>query len=526
MPSLLTWDTNTEYETAGAGAPVVLIHGATLDKRVWSPQWRVLGRSARVVRYDLRGHGRSSYPKAGYTAENYVMQLRTLLDGLRISRAVLVGHSQGAAIAMHFARRFPARVAALVLVSPEIWGAPVPEGSAYAPRKEARFDPGFVDDPRTVKTALRSWLQFGIFDGTRKNDLAWRTLETIALSHNGAPWGIDARATDMPDDFTFLEEVGAPVLVLAGDGEDPYFQQTARAAADRIPGARFSKIEGSGHVPMIEKPAEVNRAVLDFLASLGLAASLPPGAEEPPKPRKRRKREGEEVEPPETWLEEDEFDYAPEPPPPPPPVEATVREDRPPRREDRGERGDRGRGDDRRRDRGPSRDRRDQGESRGGPGGGRGDRSRSEGESRGGRDDRSRNEGGRPKRDHEGPGGRGGDEGGGPRPERKERGDGEARDRGRDRGRGRGRDSRKDGEPREERRQGNGGRGERGRPGPDADRSEKSDRPPRRQRRSRSREDRPVDTRPTPPPMKPEKKPEKKGWRNWFGFGKKKKDDE
>lgn len=523
MTSMLTWDVDTTFESAGEGEPVVFIHGSTLDMRAWTPQWRVFGRAARVIRYDLRGHGESSSPKTPYSAENYDLQLRTLLDALRISRATLIGHSFGASIALQFALRRPTRVSALVLSNPSVWGAPIPEGSIYTGREHPRFDPGIVYDPRDVKEALRTWLECGVFEATKRNEAAFSTVESIVLSHKGGPWGENARA-EYPNLFERLGEILVPTLVVSGENEDPYYQAAARGVGERITGARVVTFPGSGHVTAVEKPTDFNRRVLDFLEPLGITRHVPAGGEVPPKPRVRIRREDEEP-------------AAPEREEAPPRTPAERERPEPARAEEprrNGGGGDRGRDDRRRRGgrgrEGGGRDRREDGGGRGGA-----DRSRREarGGERRGREDREDRGGER------GRGGRPGEGAGRGRDDRSGRGEGGGRGGGRGRGRGRSERQEQDaGRSGKDRggRSGGEGRGRGGGRGRE-DRGGRSEGDGRSRGRGRGgRDDRPSGDRPpqgkrpdrpkTPPSPKPDPKPKKKGWRDWFGFGKKKKDEE
>src|SRR5262245_57108437 len=102
------------YEVAGSGEPLVLIHGFTLDMRMWDDQFASLARHFQVVRYDLRGFGKSSMP----TTEPYTHadDLKALLDCLNIERAHVLGLSMGGSIAINFALNYPAMVDRLVLV--------------------------------------------------------------------------------------------------------------------------------------------------------------------------------------------------------------------------------------------------------------------------------------------------------------------------------------------------------------------------------------------------------------------------
>jgi pimeloyl-ACP methyl ester carboxylesterase len=97
---------------------VVLIHGLTATHRYWKQNVEALAARRRVIALDLPGFGRSDKPDADYSIDFFVTALFTLLDGLGVARASLVGNSMGGHIAMAAALAAPARVDKLVLVDP------------------------------------------------------------------------------------------------------------------------------------------------------------------------------------------------------------------------------------------------------------------------------------------------------------------------------------------------------------------------------------------------------------------------
>jgi len=103
-----------------SGSPVVLIHGGGLDSRMWNESFHALARSYRVVRYDVRGFGRSAPPTAPFS---HVDDLARVLDRAGIDSAALVGLSLGGAIALNFALVHPDRVDRLLLIGPAVPGA-------------------------------------------------------------------------------------------------------------------------------------------------------------------------------------------------------------------------------------------------------------------------------------------------------------------------------------------------------------------------------------------------------------------
>ncbi|MGI0052933.1 MAG: alpha/beta fold hydrolase, partial [Thermoplasmata archaeon] len=134
-------------ERVGAGPALVLIHSAFLDSRMWDPQVEVFGRGRTIVRYDVRGRGRSTGERQGGSdAED----LEQLLDGLGITRAVILGNSDGARIACEFAARALPRVVGLVLVAGN------PPDLDPTPEEENRFMDGFAATEGALLDLARS----------------------------------------------------------------------------------------------------------------------------------------------------------------------------------------------------------------------------------------------------------------------------------------------------------------------------------------------------------------------------------
>ncbi|HET7374163.1 MAG TPA: alpha/beta fold hydrolase, partial [Gemmatimonadaceae bacterium] len=110
---------NLCYQVAGSGPPVVLLHGFSFDRRIWDDQMDALTPHYTVVRYDLRGFGKSP---PGSTAYTHADDLTAVMDHLGIERAALVGLSLGGGAAINFAITRPERVSALVAVAPSLGG--------------------------------------------------------------------------------------------------------------------------------------------------------------------------------------------------------------------------------------------------------------------------------------------------------------------------------------------------------------------------------------------------------------------
>ena len=103
------------HEWPGKGPAIVCIHGLTANHTCWASIADVLSPEYRLIAYDLRGRGESDKPGKGYNLEIHCQDLAELLDHFRLKKAILMGHSLGAAIALRFAARAPQRVSRLIL---------------------------------------------------------------------------------------------------------------------------------------------------------------------------------------------------------------------------------------------------------------------------------------------------------------------------------------------------------------------------------------------------------------------------
>jgi len=103
------------HEWPGRGPAIVAVHGLTSNHTVWHSIADALGGSHRILAHDLRGRGDSDKPASGYSLAHHAADLRALLDHFGLARAILMGHSLGAHIAVRFATLHPDRVSKLVL---------------------------------------------------------------------------------------------------------------------------------------------------------------------------------------------------------------------------------------------------------------------------------------------------------------------------------------------------------------------------------------------------------------------------
>jgi 3-oxoadipate enol-lactonase len=273
LPHVETNGMVTFYEDVGQGPAIVLIHGHGSDRRLWELQAPALVEAGyRVIRYDVRGHGRSAVTPSGYTWENYALDLRDLLDGLALPPAHVVGLSMGGGIALQFALDFPERVSSLVLVDSTLPGFDY--SREYGGAIEELVAAVRAEGPRAAFERL--WLTHPLFDGVRRFPDRFELIRTMALEYPAADYLDETPYT--PPERQAVDRLGpsvgrpvgpelrAPTLVVVGELDIPDFQIIAEVLTGNIAGARLQVIPNSGHIPPLEQPQAFNQALLAFLS--------------------------------------------------------------------------------------------------------------------------------------------------------------------------------------------------------------------------------------------------------------------
>jgi 3-oxoadipate enol-lactonase len=273
VPHTYTNGVVTFYEDAGEGPVVALIHGYGADLRLWNAQVDHLCEAGfRVIRYDVRGHGRSMIAPDGYTFENYATDLRDLLDRLNVERptseslnieaAHLVGLSMGGGIALQFALDNPERVLSLTLVDSALPGFTY--GDETVGHIQRFMEAVRSDGPRDAID--RVWLEHPFFDGVRRDPKTFAAVRDILVDFQAPDMRDGARPADYrPDIAGRLAKIRAPTLVIVGENDNPDFRLIADILAENIPDARLTVIPDCWHLPPVEKPEEFNELLVDFL---------------------------------------------------------------------------------------------------------------------------------------------------------------------------------------------------------------------------------------------------------------------
>ena len=244
------------YEVAGNGPSVALLHGFTLDTRMWDDQFPALAAHYRVVRYDLRGFGRSDLPSGEPYA--HTDDLRALLEYLGLGPAAVVGLSMGGGVAADFALAQPDLTRALVLIDAAISGYRWPTGWDEEIRRGAR-EQGFP-------VAKERWLAHGLFVPASEQPAVGARLAAIVADYSGWHWVNRNPIRSLePPAIDRLGEIAAPTLAIVGERDLADFHAIEANLREQAPQAQIVVVPGVGHMANMEAPEEVNRHLLAFL---------------------------------------------------------------------------------------------------------------------------------------------------------------------------------------------------------------------------------------------------------------------
>ncbi len=250
------------YEVSGTGQPVIFIHGFTLDSRMWELQWQALRKRYRVVRYDVRGFGRSSRATGPHDPAE---DLAALLHHLNIERAHLIGLSMGANIALHFATRYPQRVLKVVAADPNLDGFTdyTPElFSALSQVFDAAAQKGWSEETQHL------WLQTPLLRLQAPTVAHQTLLKNMVRAYSGDQFvnpSVAALNYGQPPTAARIDSLEVPVLVVVGEKDEESIQRIARLIAQKVPRAQLQVVPKAGHLSNLDHPKYFNRAVLQFL---------------------------------------------------------------------------------------------------------------------------------------------------------------------------------------------------------------------------------------------------------------------
>ena len=252
-----------QVEDAGTGHAMMLLHAGVSERHMWDPQWEWLSHHMRVMRWDWRGFGETRHVPGPFSYADDVVRV---MDALGVLKTRLMACSFGGSTAIQVALEHPDRIEGLVLVGsgvPGYFPENPPEVEALFSEADAAFEQG--DSPRALALMERLWL---VGPNRRPEDVdpnyltrARELLLRADQPQNGAiSQDREFVATDR------LAEIQVPLLVIVGDHDVPDIISTAHHLAQHCPQAELHVLHDAAHLPNLERPAEFNAILKEWLA--------------------------------------------------------------------------------------------------------------------------------------------------------------------------------------------------------------------------------------------------------------------
>lgn len=240
---------------------IVLLNSLATDMAMWSPQVDAFAARCRVLRFDMRGHGRSAAPSPPYTIDLLVDDLFVVMAHHGVRHPHLVGVSLGGVVAAAAALRDPAALASIAVCDSRV---EVPHEFL-----------GAVDDrnrlvrEQGIETVVEFFVERWFTKQTLQDapatiaDVRRMIRATSVTGFTGCAEALKgARILDR------LATIRLPALFLVGDQDAAVPTAVMRDQQRRVPGARYAEIPAAGHLSNLERPAAFNAAILDFIHSI------------------------------------------------------------------------------------------------------------------------------------------------------------------------------------------------------------------------------------------------------------------
>jgi pimeloyl-ACP methyl ester carboxylesterase len=244
------------------GPPILLVHGFPFDRRMWRFQANALATAGlRVIAPDLAGFGQSD--GAGHTSmDAHAKDLLALLDHLHVPKASVCGFSMGGYVALAVAAAASERLDGLVLIDTRA-GTDSEEG-------RAKRDAAIADvEAHGTRTLVAKQLEAQLTEATRRTQrlLAAEVRDLMLRQPKASVVAALQAMRDRPDRLPMLRQLKAPALVLVGAHDKVTPPEAAKEMAGALLNAELRVIEGAAHLSPMERPHDVNAALIEWAAS-------------------------------------------------------------------------------------------------------------------------------------------------------------------------------------------------------------------------------------------------------------------
>lgn len=247
------------YRCGGGGPALVLLHGFTLDSRIWRRQLQDLSERFTVIAWDAPGAGASTDPHESFTITDWAQTLARFLDVINADYAHILGMSWGGLLAQEFYRLYPTRTASLILAGTYAgWKGSLPS-AVCSERLTACIRAASLP----VEEFVPQWVP-GLISESASDDVRDELSNVVADRH---PFGFPLMARTLADTDTtdLLPRIQVRTLLVWGDDDRRSPLTIGQQLRERIPSSELVVIPNSGHVPNMEQPDAFNREVRNFL---------------------------------------------------------------------------------------------------------------------------------------------------------------------------------------------------------------------------------------------------------------------
>lgn len=267
MDYIITSDEiNIFYKVKGSGVPIIFIHGFAEDHTCFRIQQRALSKQYKIITYDLRGHGQSDRTDKGLSLERFALDLKELIDFLKLEDVILVGWSMGASVIFEYINQFALeRLSKICIIdkSPKLindntWRLGLYHG------KYTRSDS--IRDLNLIKN---NWMEFGekfikTMSPYFNEDQRKIAMERLALNSQDVMYSM-WQSMNEKDYRKTLDKIHIPTLLLFGEKSTLYSMEVGEYLRDNIKDSKLIVFKDCTHLLVLENPIKFNKLLNEFI---------------------------------------------------------------------------------------------------------------------------------------------------------------------------------------------------------------------------------------------------------------------